>query len=53
VKISEMVEGFYLVVSTTGLKRPNTGGSGEGGYDDDDDNDESIYYMLIFLYSYL
>jgi hypothetical protein len=25
VKISEMVEEFYLVISTTGLSKPNTG----------------------------
>jgi hypothetical protein len=54
-KISEMVEGFYFVISTIGLNTPNTGGAGERG-DDDDNNDEMhtyVYYMLIFLYSYL
>jgi hypothetical protein len=42
VKISEMVQGFYLVISTTGLNRPNTGGAGGGG--DDEDNDEMHTY---------
>jgi hypothetical protein len=49
IKISEMVEGFCLVISTTGLNSPNTGGGGEDDDDDDDKMHAYVYYMLILL----
>jgi hypothetical protein len=62
VKISDMIEGFYLVISITGINRPNTGGGGEDDNDNDDDDIDNemnayVHYMfnllLLFINSYV